>query len=343
MRRLAAVALALLVSAPACASGGPSTRISAASPSAGRFLARYVTDDGRVIRHDQGGDITSEGQAYGMLIAELAGRPALTRTIWSWTGHHLARPDGLFAWHATGTGQIQDLQSATDADIMIAYALGRSTGSGSAAMHRAGRRIAAAVLAHEAVPLPDGTLLPVAGPWATSTSPPAVNPSYLMPGVFRAIARTTGDRRWARAAGASVELLRGLADGGRRLPPDWAALSGGRLAPAPAPGGGAGVQYGFDAARVPLWLAGSCDAAARRLAGAWWPALQHQPDDSPVTLLAAAAAATAAGDPDAARSLRARARKLAVASPTYYGDAWAALGPALLDGRLAPCPSSPSE
>ena len=38
---------------------------------ADRFLAGYVTGDGRVIRRDQGGDIVSEGQAYGMLIAEV--------------------------------------------------------------------------------------------------------------------------------------------------------------------------------------------------------------------------------------------------------------------------------
>jgi endoglucanase len=344
MRRLAVVLLALVVSASGCASSGASTRgTTAAVAAAERFLARYVTGDGRVIRHDQGGDITSEGQAYGMLIAGLARKPAFARTIWSWTNRHLARPDGLFAWHATGAGRIEDPQSATDADILIAYALGRSTGPGAAAMHRAARRIAGAVLAHEAVPLPEGTLLPVAGPWATSASPPAVNPSYLMPGVFRAVAHLTGDGRWARAAGGSVALVEGLTDGGQRLPSDWAALSGGRLAPTPAPGGGAGVQYGFDAARVPLWFAASCDGAARRLAAAWWPALQSQTDASPITLLGAAAAATAAGDPSTARSLRARAQRLAVESPSYYGDAWAVLGPALLDGRLVPCSSSRSE
>lgn len=338
--RLVVVLLAAVMTASACASGhGASTVRGGAgpSPAADRFLARYVTNDGRVIRRDQGGDIVSEGQAYGMLIAELAARPALTRTIWRWTIRHLGRPDGLFSWHATGSGDVEDPQSATDADILIAYALGRYRGPDAAEMLRAGRRVAEAVLADEALPLPDGTLLPAAGPWATSTSPPTVNPSYLMPGVFRALARQTGDARWARTASAAVDLVRNLTDGGRRLPPDWATLSGARLAPAPAPGGGAGIEYGLDAARVPLWFATACDGAARRLAGAWWRSLRGDPGESPVTLLAGAAAATASGDRGAARSLRIRAERLAAEAPTYYGDAWAALGPALLDGRLVPC------
>ena len=81
-----------------------------------------------MIRHDQGGDIVSEGQAYAMLVAEVAGRPALVRTIWSWTTAHLGSPNGLFAWHATGQRQIEEPQSATDADVLIAYALLRYRG-----------------------------------------------------------------------------------------------------------------------------------------------------------------------------------------------------------------------
>ena len=35
---------------------------------AGQFLDEYVEPDGRVVRRDEGGDVVSEGQAYGMLI-----------------------------------------------------------------------------------------------------------------------------------------------------------------------------------------------------------------------------------------------------------------------------------
>ena len=38
-----------------------------------KFLDEYVEPDGRVVRHDEGGDVVSEGQAYGMLIAVAVG------------------------------------------------------------------------------------------------------------------------------------------------------------------------------------------------------------------------------------------------------------------------------
>ena len=353
----------------ATACGGAGTATSGASPSnsaavtaragestsaALRFLTRYVASDGRVIRRDQGGDTVSEGQAYGLLIAEVARKPGLVRAIWSWTVAHLLRPDGLFAWHASPSGKVEDSQSATDADILIAYALLRYSGTDQAALHRAGRRVAGAVLSNESVVLPAGPPVPVAGPWGRSTSPPTVNPSYLMPGVLDALARFTGDRRWQAAAGAAVSLVRGLTADGSRLPPDWSALSGGRLVAIAQPGGPGGVRYGLDAARVPVWFATACDPVARSLAASWWRNVLHADDrsaslalklngatinaaSSPLTLISGAAAATAAGDVSAARGLRTRAVELALHKPTYYGDAWVVLGEALLDGSISPC------
>ena len=340
----------MCVIASACAS-------SAGTPpspgAADRFLARYVTSDGRVIRHDQGGDIVSEGQAYGMLIAEVAGRPSVVRTIWSWTSAHLLRSDGLLKFHATGSGRIEDANPAADADVLAAYALLRYSGPDEARLHGAGRRLAAAVLAHESVSSGTARVV-VAGTWATQTSPPTVNPSYLMPGVFSALAKLTGDHRWQQAAASAVTLVRGVTGDGRRLPTDWAHVDQGRLAPAAAPDGSAPMQYGLDAARLPLWFGAACTPDARQLAARWWTdVLAHDRrssylalspagtpinrDAHPLPLLAGAAAAAAAGNSGASASLRERAARLAHRMPTYYGDAWLALAGALFDHPLDSC------
>jgi endoglucanase len=317
------------------------------------FLSRYVTEDGRVLRHDQGRDVVSEGQAYGMLIAAFAHRPAVLRTIWSWTRGHLGRADGLLAYHATAGGRIVGEESATDADVLAAYVLLSYAGRHDAELYADGRQLAAAILNHEAMPLPDGVPLLVAGRWATTTLPPTVNPSYLMPCVLRRIGRITGDDRWLQSASASATLLWRLTQQGRSLPPDWAHLVDGELLPVPGPPDSAGIRYGLDAARLPLWLAAGSSELERRLAASWWTHLLSVGERStalaltasgklldtrtnPLPLLAGAAAAQAAGDQASSAELRIAAALQGSRTPTYFGDAWLALGGALLDGSLRP-------
>jgi endoglucanase len=327
---------------------------SAATPTgasmAATFLSRYVTSDGRVIRHDQGGDIVSEGEAYAMLLAEVAERPATVRTIWRWTQHHLQRPDGLLSFHASSSGRVLDQQSAADADTLAAYALLRYHGADSKHLHRDGDRIAASILAKEAA-TQNGVSVLVAGPWAM-TPPQTVDPSYLMPPVFRALARLTGDSRWGQLADDSVRLLNDLTANGQRLPSDWAHFSSGSLTMSSAPAGGGSPSYGEDAARSAVWFAYDCSSAGKSLAVDWWSLLEKHPDalslspqgqvvdgtSVPLSLVASAAAARAAGDP-AATSLLARAIAAARSHSTYYGDAWAAFGQALDDGawRIDTC------
>jgi endoglucanase len=319
---------------------------------ASAFLSRYVTPDGRVLRHDQAGDIVSEGQAYGMLIAESAGRPELARTIWQWTKAHLRRTDGLLAFHATGGGDVQDDNPASDADTLAAYALLRYQGSGQTELKADGTALARAVLDHETVDAGGAPVL-AAGTWALG--PPAtINPSYWMPGVFTALAAFTSDGAWRKMASESETLLAQVTDGGRRLPPDWAQLQGGRFTPMAAPDGSAGVRYGLDAARLPLWLASSCEGTARDLAATWWRSILSHGDNATavalglngdpmdtsthaVPLLAAASAADAAGDRNRSTALRERAAAQVRAAPTYYGDAWLALDQALQRKTIDPC------
>ncbi len=348
-RRAAVPAICLMLAGAlaACgAGGGPGSGGSARRAAAG-FLAAYVQPDGRVSRLDQGGDTVSEGQAYGLLLAEVAGDHKAFGSIWRWTRGHLQLGEGLFAYHADGTGKILSPEPASDADLLIAWALMRYRGPGAAALHDEGRRVAAAVLAREVTVGPGRMPVLAAGPWATGR-PSSLNPSYWSLSAFDGLAAATGNPAWRRLAGAAVALASRLTEGGRRLPPDWASLTvAGVLRPEPAPGGSQPqTQYGLDAQRTVAWFAASCDRQARALAARWWQILQARgraqaialrldgtvlnPAPSVLPLVASAAAARAAGDTTASQRLLQRAASQQHSDPTYYGSAWNALGTALL-------------
>ncbi len=330
--------------------GGASASAGTRSVAAARFLTGYVRADGRVVRRDQGGDTVSEGQAYGMLLAEANGDHAAFGRIWRWTRAHLQLGDGLFAFHADAAGQVVGNQPASDADLLIAWALLRYRGPRSAAYHRAGRRVAAAILAHEVTNGPGGGPVLTAGPWATGR-PASLDPSYWSLPALLGLAGLTGDSQWRRLAASAVTLTRSLTQNGRALPPDWAKLTAaGAVLPEPAPNGSQPqTQYGLDAERVVVWFAVSCDPRARALAARWWPLLSRggrsgasalrtsgsvlDPDPAVLPMVASAAAATAAGHPSVAGRLLRQAARRQQTGPTYYGGAWSALGSVLLSGR----------
>lgn len=351
-----ALCLALVATVAGCSDGPPySVPRSSAVWRAASFLKTYVRPDGRVTRPDQGGDTVSEGQAYGLLLAEVAGRPAAFGKIWSWTRTHLQLPNGLFAFHANAAGHVLSPQAASDADLLIAWALLRYQGPGAAARHRDGKRVAAAVLKHEVTSGPGGNLVLAAGPWATGR-PASLDPSYWALPALAGLGSLTGDPKWHHLASSSVKLASHLTGGGRTLPPDWAKMTAsGELAPEPAPDGSQPqTQYGLDAQRTVAWFAASCDSRARGLAARWWGLLRSgdrakaqalhldgavlNPAPAPLPLVAAAAGATAAGKTSSARRLLKQAAAHQRQGPTYYGGAWVALGYALQSGALAsPC------
>ncbi len=345
MRRLAG----WLVLAAAIAGCG-SAQVAAQAP-ATSFITGYVRSNGRVARPDQGNDTVSEGQAYGLLLAEATGRTVMFNRIWRWTQGHLQLPNGLFAYHASASGRLLSPEPASDADLLIAWALLRYHGPGAAARHEAGQRVAAAVLTQEVTSGPDGKPVLAAGPWAIG-HPVSLNPSYWALPAMTALARLTGDARWQQLADEAVVLTGRLTQGGRVLPPNWAELTtAGALAPVSAPYGiESQAEYGFDAERTVLWFAASCNPRARALAARWWTLLRRpgrsqaqalrlnghilNPDGAPLPLAAAAAAARAAGQQDASQRLLKGAVAQQHSWPTYYGGAWAALAPALLTGPL---------
>jgi endoglucanase len=349
---LAATAALTVRATSAARACSPATR------AATYFLARYDTTAGLVVQRDQGGDTVSEGQAYGLLLAVAAGDQAGFARTWQWTRAHLIQPDGLMAWRWRA-GRVSDPQSAADADIDAAWALLLAADRfGDPSYRAAAGRMAGAVLRHEVVTGRNGGAVLVAGPWAAAP-PLRIDPSYDAPVDFAALAAAfPSGGKWSEvAAGARRDI--GELVGGGHLPSDWAVVGSDGVAhptSAPAEDGGA-VRYGFDAVRVPVRQAASCDKRDRALAAGMWgvlsgPVARHQPlvnldlggsagsgaADSPVGLVGAAAAARAAGRADMAGRLLDRAQALNAGQPTYYGSAWVALGRVLLQtGLLGGC------
>jgi len=322
---------------------------------ASSFLTNYELRNGRVVRLDQGGDTVSEGQAYGMLLAEVAGDYGAFHRIWGWTRDHLQLPDGLFSFQTDGAGKVTGQNPASDADLLIAWALLRYNGPGAAVIHHDGRRVARAILAHEVVSDSGRVLALTAGPWAR-VSPVSIDPSYWSLSAMQSLARLTGRAEWHRLAVDSVSVAAKLSRGGDLLPPNWADL-GPADAVRPSPGGyPPQIQYGPDAQRTVVWFATSCDPRARLLAKQWWKLLRSRlrsqaltlslngdvmdPTRTAMSLVASAAAAQAAGNDAASARLLRRALALQRSNPTYYGGAWVALGLTMLTGNgLGACNS----
>jgi cellulose synthase (UDP-forming) len=355
---VAAVAATVLVPVGIAALGAHGLRApidagQQAHASAEGFISQYVDAAGRVVRHDQGGDTVSEGQAYAMLVAVALDDRARFDAIWNWTRGHLVQPNGLLAGRWSG-GHVVDSHSAADADLDAARALvlaGKRFGV--AGYRTAGAALGKAVLNHETATWAGKRVL-AAGTWATG-DPTVVNPSYFSPRAYADLNRAAPDPRWMQLAASSRTILD---QAGGALPSDWVALSGGGVRSianpyAPNAVGGAQPVSSFDAFRVAIRMAESCAPEDRRRAAALWSAYRSDPGAgsysvsgraqaswrTAASFVAAAAAAKAAGDAGAVPGLLGSAQAEDAAHPTYYGAAWVALGRALLSSTaLGGCP-----
>jgi endoglucanase len=334
-----------------------------------KFLDEYVEPDGRVVRHDEGGDVVSEGQAYGMLIAVAVADETRFRSIWTWTKTHLRRTDGLLAWR-WADDKVTGVNSAADADLDAARSLvlaGRRFNAPE--LTEDGRRLGVAIMETETVAVgtgttpssdvnPPGTWVAglgrtlVGGNWAR-TAPYVVNPGYFSPRAEWELFEASADRRWTDIT-RTQRVLGWQLIGTGMLPPDWATVSDVGHAVPTRPVTGGPIRFGLDAARVPVRFAESCDPEDRALAGAMRsvltapgaiPALRNLNGSAasswehPVALVAAAATEQGAGNPDGAVERLDAAAQLEQRSPTYYGAAWVALGRIMLTtSLLGECP-----
>lgn len=221
------------------------------------YKARFVSTEGRVIDNANAGVSHSEGQGYALLLAEAAGDQTSFATIWRWTAENLQkRPDALLAWEwAPNKKALADVNNATDGDILVAWALGRAAKTFSRADYSvAARRIAKAVAEKVLINGTTGPLLlPGQAGFDAKSQPdgPVVNLSYWVFPAFPELAELVPEADWTRLRQRGLELIQASRFGPAGLPSNWIGMAAGH----PAPAQNFPADFGYDAIRIPLYLA----------------------------------------------------------------------------------------
>ena len=91
------------------------------------YKENFMSQDGRIMDRDKNNITTSEGQSYMMLRTLIIDDKPTFDLVYQWTKNNLQRGDKLFAWlwgkNKDGEYKILDNNSASDADVDIAFAL----------------------------------------------------------------------------------------------------------------------------------------------------------------------------------------------------------------------------
>lgn len=246
--------LAAFRTAAAFGASGPATPLVDAWR---QYKERFVTSEGRVVDNANGDISHSEGQGYAMLIAErLDDRPTF-EAIWQWTQSNLlVRGDGLAAWRWTPqVPHVADHNNATDGDLLIAWALAEASDRWHVSEYKkSARQIVETLAANVVVSSRFGSiLLPASTGFAAKDQPdaPIVNLSYWIFPAFKHLRGVSNAIDWD-ALTASGKTLIGLSRfGSRRLPSNWISLAHAQ----PEPASSFPAVFGYDAVRIPFYLA----------------------------------------------------------------------------------------
>jgi endoglucanase len=252
----------------------------------GQFKQRFLTAGGRIVDTGNGGISHSEGQAWGMLLATIHDdRPAFER-IFHWTRSTLAiRGDRLLAWRFRPVGGVDDINSATDADLFHAWALLRADERWPGQGYRALARGIATDILRVSCRQIGGRVLLMPGAWGFDHGDHLVlNPSYYVFPALEALAAAFPHPAWGGLIAEGERMLAESRHGRWSLPADWLVLRrrGGPVEPEPV----RGDRFGDDAVRLPIYLAwsGRWQAPLLRQVGQFWEDAAHPYQPAWVTL-----------------------------------------------------------
>lgn len=243
------------------------------------YRDRFVSN-GRVIDTGNENVSHSEGQGWGMMLAQHYNDQEAFNQIWKWTRRHLSRPDvSLFSWRYDPNEEpaVRDLNNATDGDLFIAWALylaaERWNNANYASASKSIRSAIAENLTYDIAGFQ--VLLPGIDGFRRNEEVD-LNLSYWFIPALQDFAAIEPNGPWDRLIDDGVELLDQARFGAYLLPTDWFQLTQqGELSPATkwAP------RFSFDAVRIPLYFVwgGREDASGLGSIAAFWNDPAHQP------------------------------------------------------------------
>jgi len=220
------------------------------------FKRLFVTTEGRIV-DDANNDVShSEGQGYGLILAEANNDRETFRRVWNWTEQNLRkRNDHLFAWrwlNNASNGHVPDTNNATDGDLLIAWGLARGGSAwGDASLQGLARDIARDVRQKMVRPSQYGPILLPGEYGFETTAGTVINLSYWVFPAFRELAKIDPSPDWQLLEQSGLKLIEAARFSPWGLPPDWLLL-GPDLMSLPQ---GFELVYGYNAVRVPLYLA----------------------------------------------------------------------------------------
>ena len=245
------------------------------------FRHLYVTPEGRVIDTGNGNTSHSEGQGWGMMVAQAADDHETFATLLDWTTHALQRrsSDHLHAWRykPTDANPVSDLNNATDGDLFIAAALARAAARWNRPDYaERAAHIARDILGSVRTAGARTILLPGASGFERSDCY-IVNPSYYAFALFNDLAPLVPSPTWNLLRQDGTALVLQGRYGKWMLPPDWLRVD--RRDGALSIAAGWPPRFSWDAIRVPLHVAwgGLAAAPLTESFGHYWAASPSNP------------------------------------------------------------------
>lgn len=260
----AALGLLVMLIALACLPAAAMTKCAPTNWSAwDSWASRYIQDDGRVLESSlQKNHSTSEGQSYSMVFALIANDPARFDAVWKWTLANMMGadpvsrlPGWLWGQGEDGQWQLQDANSASDADLWIAYALLEAARIWKRSDYRKDAlRMLDTIESTLVVDLPGLGKMLLPGPkgFTQRNIEWTLNPSYLPLPLLRRLAKERPAGPWQQIADNTVKMIQRSSTTG--YVSDWVgykmtALQDGQFVVDPLKGS----IGSYDAIRVYLW------------------------------------------------------------------------------------------